>query len=112
MPQHRNFLAPQPKTKIAGGAKKFRCGANKNFARKQSFGHISSEIIRTPLAIPPLGVGGEILSKLKTGKNLKDLKKGKEKGGKEKKKRVIKHTFKYLYEAKIPQKIHKNREEF
>ena len=34
-------------------------------------------------------------------KNLKeDLKKGKEKGGKEeKKKRVIKHTFKYLYEA-------------
>ena len=38
----------------------------------------------------------------KTGKNLKeDLKKGKEKEGKEekKKKRVIKHTLKYLYEA-------------
>ena len=42
-----------------------------------------------------------------------DLKKGKERGGKEeKKKRVIKHTLKYLYEAYIPQKIHKNREEF
>ena len=41
------------------------------------------------------------------------LEKGKGKGGKEeKKKRVIKHTLKYLYEALIPQKIHKNREEF
>ena len=35
-----------------------------------------------------------------SGKNLKeDLTKGREKGGKEEKKRVIKHTLKYLYEA-------------
>ena len=52
------------------------------------------------LAISP-PPGGNFLLKLKTGKNLKeDLKKGREKGGKEeKKKRVIKHTLKYLYEA-------------
>ena len=42
------------------------------------------------------------------------LEKRKGKAGKEeeKKKRVIKHTLRYLYEALIPQKIHKNREEF
>ena len=54
------------------------------------------------LALSSLPWGEEFLSKLKkTGKNLKeDLKKGKEKGGKEEnKKRVIKHTLKYLYEA-------------
>ena len=39
--------------------------------------------------------------------------KRKGKGGKEeKKKRVIKHTFKHLYELKCPQKIHINSEEF
>ena len=50
---------------------------------------------------PPPAGGGNFLSKLKTGKNLnEDMKKGREKGGKEeKKKRVIKHTLKYLYEA-------------
>ena len=50
------------------------------------------------LAIPPGEGGGEFLSKL----NLKeDLKKGKEKGGKEekRKKRVIAHRLKYLNEA-------------
>ena len=48
---------------------------------------------------PPLG-GGNFCPKWKTGKNLKeDLKKGKEKGGKEEKKKVEKHTLKYLYEA-------------
>ena len=40
------------------------------------------------------------------------MKKGREKGERRKKKRVIKHTLKYLYEALIPLKIHKNREEF
>ena len=39
-----------------------------------------------------------------------DLKKGREKGGKEdKKRRVIKHRLKYLYDRKT---IHKNRKEF
>ena len=44
---------------------------------------------------------GIFCPKWKTGKNLKeDLKKGKEKAGKKrKKKRVIKHTSEYLYEA-------------
>ena len=50
------------------------------------------------LAIPP--PGGEILSKLKNREEFKGgLEKRKGKGGKEKKKRVIKHTLKYLYEA-------------
>ena len=40
------------------------------------------------------------VTKVKTGKNLKeDLKTGREKGEKEKRKRMIKHTLKYLYEA-------------
>ena len=42
---------------------------------------------------------------VKTGKNLKDLKKGRENGGKEeKRKRVIKHRLKYLYEAMMTAK--------
>ena len=49
---------------------------------------------------PPLP-GGGFLSKLKNRKNLKeDLKKGRGKGEKEeKRKRMVKHTLKYLYEA-------------
>ena len=51
---------------------------------------------------PPLGGGGEeFLSKLKNREEFKGgLEKRKGKGGKKKtKKRVIKHTLKYLYEA-------------
>ena len=53
---------------------------------------------------PPLGVG-DFLCKLKNREEFE--------GGLEKKKRVIKHTLKYLYEAnKYRKKIQKNREEF
>ena len=54
------------------------------------------------------------MSKVKNREDFEErLEKRKRKGEKRrKKKRVIKHTLKYLYEAEIPQKIHKNREEF
>ena len=53
------------------------------------------------LAIPPLAGGGEFLSILKNREEFEGgLEKRKGKGGKRrKKKRVIKHTLKYLYEA-------------
>ena len=48
-----------------------------------------------------IGGEGKFLYKLITGKNLKEvfMKKGREKGGKEENRIVIKHTLKYLYEA-------------
>ena len=53
-----------------------------------------------PLLPPPWG-GGTILSKLKNREEFEGgLEKRKEKGGKkEKRKKVIKHTLKYIYEA-------------
>ena len=54
--------------------------------------------------------GGDFCPNRKTGKNLKDLKKGREK--KKKRERVIKHTLKYIYEAYMTAKNPQNREEF
>ena len=45
------------------------------------------------LIIPPPG-GGEFLSKLKTGKNLKDMKPGRKRGGKKKKEKSDKTQVK------------------
>ena len=50
--------------------------------------------------LPPPGREDNFCPNWKTGKNLKEsLKKGKGKGRKEEKGKVIKHSLKYLYEA-------------
>ena len=67
------------------------------------------------LAISPHPGGGEnFCPNWKTGKNLKeDLKKGKEKGGKEENKEKSDKThFKIPLWSLNTEKIHKNREEF
>ena len=64
---------------------------------------------------PPLGGGKHFFSKLKNRREfeggLHEIRKGK--GGKRRrKKKMIKHTLKYIYEAYDCKKIHKNSKNF